>query len=302
MRQFIFSVLPCALAFFVSVTANAQQIEFANIGVPVDVASEPGIPLCSQCLEIGCDGTCHLLSRRMGFYGGAVFDIPLSGIFQAESLLASTAGGLGVDPTVLPGATQLNLMFEEQGFDDIYDGLIGYSANITVAMDRSTNFYVGFRDLYGRADPIEVGQAVVDPLGAATTDTITAQFDDYQEWAVQVGFLTSRAMHRKFELLWGGRGSVAVTDAISGSFAVPNVLSISDVPFYQESTILSFGVNLGLRYNLKPNISLVAVSGAEYRTSLDEDDTVLPSIGMGNLNNGSGMVTLPILVGGTIKF
>lgn len=305
MKQFIFSTLACALAITLNVTGNAQQIEYCNIGFPVEVPCEdyePGIPVCSQCLEVGCDGNCHRICRRLGFYGGAVYDIPLNGIFHTETSLSTTAGALGIDPLVAPAGTQVDLNINEQGFDDIYDGFFGYSANITLAMDRSTKWYAGYREINGRANEIEVGQAVIDPLGAATTENITAQFSDYQEWGVQIGFLTSRAMHRKVELLWGGRGSVAVTDNITGTFTVPNVLTLSDVPFYQDSTILSFGVNLGIRYNIKPNISIVAVSGAEYRTSLDEDDTVLPTLGLGNLNNGSGFVSLPILVGGTINF
>lgn len=326
MRQFNFTTLACAFTLMLSASVFAQQIEYCDLGAtgalgPMDEMApscgttyevgpafevpcepyEPGIPVCSQCLEVGCDGNCHRICRRLGFYGGAVYDIPISGIFQTEFNLSSTAGVIGVDPLILPGATNMDLMFEEIGFDDIYDGFFGYNANITLVMDRSTKWYVGYKEVNGRADPLEVGQVVIDPLGAATTESITAQFDDYQEWSIQVGFLTSRAMHRKLELLWGGKGSVAMTDAISGVFDIPNTASLT-LPLYEDSRILSFGVNLGLRYNVKPNFSLVAVTGAEYRTSLDEDDTGLSALGLQTLNNGGGFVSLPILVGGTINF
>lgn len=314
MKQFIYFSFACAMCIFCA-TGSGQQIEYCDVdipvgevvldGFPVEIPCEPcdaGIPVCSQCLEVGCDGNCHRIFRRLGFYGGAVYDIPLAGIFQAETFLGSTAGGLGVDPLVLPAATEVELLMNEVGFDDIYDGFFGYNANITLVMDRSTKWYVGYKHVNAQADPLEVGQAIVDPLGVANTEEVTAQFDDYEEWSIQVGFLTSQAIHRKLEFLWGGRGSVAMTEAINGTFTIPNVLTLTDVPLYEDSTILSFGVNLGVRYNLKPNFSLVAVTGAEYRTSLNQDDSLLRTLGLGSLNNGSGLVSLPILVGGTINF
>ena len=225
MKQFIYSMAACALAISLGVSVCAQNIEYCDIGYPVDApcaSCEPGVPVCSQCFDLNCDGGCHHLYRRLGFYGGAAYDIPLEGIFQPEEFISTTAAGLGVAPVVLPGATQVDLLFDEMGFDDIYDGFFGYSANLTIKMDRSTKWYVGYRQLNGRADPIQIGEATIDPLGAATTETITAHFEDYDEWAIQVGFLTSRAVHKQVEFVWGGRGSVAQTEAITGTYTIPN--------------------------------------------------------------------------------
>lgn len=304
MKQFIFTMVAIALAT-TSLSGDAHaQIDYGDLGIPVETCStcEPGIPVCSQCLEVGCDGNCHWLSRRLGFFGAAVYDIPLEGIFHSAASVSSTAATLGVDPLALPGGTPIDLLIDERGFDDIYDGFLGYTANITVALDRSTKMYVGYREVSGEADPLEVGQALVDPAGAATAVPIMAQFDDYEEWSVQLGFLTSKAMHKRLELIWGGRGSVGFTNNINGTFSIANVATLADVPFYDDSTILSFGVNLGLRYNVRPNFSIIGLAGAEYRTSLDQNDSALPALGLGNLNNGSGFTSLPIFLGGTINF
>ena len=99
MRQFNFTTLACAFTLMLSASVFAQQIECCDLGAtaelgPLDEMApscgttyevgpafevpcepyEPGIPVCSQCLEVGCDGNCHRICRRLGFYGGAVYD------------------------------------------------------------------------------------------------------------------------------------------------------------------------------------------------------------------------------------
>lgn len=300
MRQLALTTVAILLTVGLGSGALAQ-IEYTDMGFCPE-PYETGIPVCNQCLQPCCDGNCHWLSRRLGFFGAAVYDIPLEGIFHTAATSSLTATDLGIDPLVLPGATPVDLVIGEQGYEDIYDGFIGYTANITVALDQSTKMYIGYREVTGEADLIEVGQAVINPGVAATTAPLTAQFDDYEEWSVQIGFLTSKAMHKRLELLWGGRGSVGFTNNIDATFAVPGVATLANVPFYDDTTTLSFGVNLGLRYNIRPNFSIVGMTGLDYRTALDQNDSVLPTLGLGDLNNGGGFTSLPIYVGGTINF
>ena len=293
-----------ALAVLSTASLRAQEIEYTDVGYPLEscASCEAGIPVCSQCLDPHCDGYCHLIHRRLGFVGGVVYDIPLEGMFLTGTSVSSTAGTLGVDPAVLPGATPIDLTIGEMGFDDIYDGFFGYSANITLMVDRSTKLYVGYREVNGQANLVEIGQAIIDPAGAATQETVTAQFDDYEEWAIQFGFLTSKAAHRCVDLVWGCNGGVAWANNVNGTLSISNTGTLTNVPFFDDTHVLKFGVNLGFRWNVRPNVSILAMTGAEYRTHLDQDDSVLATLGLENVNNGSGFVTLPILVGGTVNF
>lgn len=265
------------------------------------IFEDPGTPVCNACMQPGCNGKCQRLIRRIGFWGGALVDIPFEGVLSTETSVLGTAAGFGIDPLILPAATEVQLSFDEQSFDDAYDYFYGYQANLTIEMDASTKIYVGYREVIGESDAFEIGELIVDPSGIATTNPLVAQFDDYAEYTLQVGFLTSQSWHRHVEFLWGGRGGVSFVDEIGVDFTSPGIMQVDDVDFFEESTILSFGVNAGLRWNIKPNLSIIALSGAEYRTSLDQADTDLDLLQLGSLNNGSGFATLPFYLGFTLK-
>ncbi len=300
MRQLTW-MMGCALIVVLSGMSAQAQVEYVDMGFDDCLTCEPGIPVCSKCMQANCDGKCQRIFRRLGFYGGGVIDIPLEGMFSSSVTRSLSAAGLAIDPAVLPAATQVRLDFEEMGFDDVYSAFYGYNANLTIEMDSATKVFVGYREVFGEADEIEIGQATIDPFGAPTTESLLAQFSDYEEYSIRLGFITSKQWHSKLEFLWGGQGGVAFTDAITGTLSIPEITTLEDLPFYQDSTILTFGVNFGLRWNAKPNVAFVAMTGAEYRTSLDEDDSVLPTFGLENLNNGAGFTTLPIYLGFTVK-
>jgi len=291
----------CALIVALSSLSAHAQVEYVEMGFDDCMTCDPGIPVCNMCMQPDCDGKCQRLFRRLGFYGGGVIDIPLEGMFTTSVNRSVSAAGLNIDPLVLPPATTVNLDLNEMGFDDVYSAFYGYNANLSIEMDSATKIFVGYREVFGEADEIEIGQAIIDPLGAATAEPLLAQFSDYEEYSIRLGFITSKQWHSKLELLWGGQGGVAFTEAITGSLSVPGFMDLEDLPLYQDSTILTFGVNFGLRWNAKPNVAFVAMTGAEYRTSLDEDDSVLSTFGLENLNNGAGFTSMPIYLGFTVK-
>ena len=250
----------------------------------------------------GCDCACGNWGKRITFSVGGVIDSPINGVMHTGDDASVTAGALGIDPGVLAAATPVDLDIDERGFDDIYSSFGGFEANVNMRLDSGTTVFAGYRYLRGNADQQQVGNAIADPAGANLLLPLLADFSEFKESTVQFGFLSSSVMDRGFELLWGARAGVGFVDGITGTFTVPGVTELVEVPFYEDSTILSFGVNLGFDWQISTNFKLRALSGVQYRTGLEDDDGVLPALGLDELNNGSGFASIPVYIGGVFRY
>lgn len=251
-------------------------------------------PSCVSCCEPDCGmGS----SFRINVSG--IIDIPLDGTFHSAYDTSITAGALGVAPAVFTAATPFDLSFDEYGFEEVYRTLGGVQANLLMPIDCNTDFFFGYRFTTGQADPITVGQAVSNPTTTPVTYDINAQFSEFNESQIQMGFLNSVCMGERLDFLWGGRMGVGFVDAITASFDIPTVVTLADVPFYDDSTTLTFGFNYGLQYNIGCHLSAHILTGLEYRTRLEQDDSLLSTYGLQDINNGSGFAAIPVYMGFT---
>ena len=260
---------------------------------------------CGSCST--CDSCCGAVdyccpgSSRLGLTVSGIIDIPLDGVFHTGDDASVLASDLGIPAGVWPGGTPFDLLFEEQGFEDVYNTFGGVQANLDWQLDCNTSFFFGYRFVQGQADLVNVGTAVANPLAVPTTYDITAQFSEYRESQLQAGFLSSRCLYGSLNFLWGGRMGIGFVDEITGTVNIDGLTTLDEVPFYDDTTNFAFGFNFGLEMNLGCHIKAHALTGAEYRSSLNQDDSVLGTLGLDELNNGSGFASLPVYIGITYR-
>ena len=157
--------------------------------------------------------------------------------------------------------------------------------------------FFGYRFTSGTADQLQVGSAIISPLTTPIVEPINAQYSEFRESQLQLGFLNSQCMNCNLEFLWGGRIGIGFVDEINATYEIPNYVTLTDVPFYDDSTTMSFGFNFGLQRKFGCHMSAHVLTGIEYRTSLNADNSGLDTYGLNGLNDGSGFASLPIYMG-----
>ena len=250
-----------------------------------------------DCCGAGYDG-----GRRMGLTVSGIVDIPLDGVFHTGADARISAGALGVPTGTLPAATPIDLLFNEMGFEDIYRTFGGVETNLHFQTGCNTSVFIGYRYLEGRAeDSVNVGTAIDNPLTTPTSYDINASFSDFQESRLQAGFLTSRCLRGTLDFLWGGRLGIGFVDDISLALDVQGLTTLNDVRFYDDTTNFNFDFNFGFQKRMGCHMSAHVLTGAQYRTSLNGFDQDLAVLGLEELNDGSGFVSLPIYMGFTYR-
>ena len=243
-------------------------------------------------------GECCESGSTMSLTVSGIVDIPLDGVFHTGDDASVTAAALGVPGGLYGGATPFDLLVNEMGFEDIYRTFGGFEANLNFQRNCNTSFFIGYRFVEGRNDNfVTVGSAVANPLTTPTTYDINAQFSEYRESQLQAGFLNSYCLRGRLDFLWGGRMGIGFVDEINVNLDIPTVVTLNDVRFYDDTTNFAFGFNLGLRMNLGCRMKAHVLTGAEYRSSLNQFDTQLATLGLEELNNGSGFTSLPVYMG-----
>ena len=255
-------------------------------------------PECGSACFIDDCGDCCDTGSSMSLMVSGIVDVPLDGVFHTGDDASITAATLGV-PTGLYGATTpFDLLVNEMGFEDIYRTFGGVEANLNFQRNCNTSFFVGYRFVEGRNDNfVTVGSAVANPLTTPSTYDLRAQFSEYRESQLQAGFLNSNCLRGNLDFLWGGRMGIGFVDEINANFDIPSVVTLNNVRFYDDTTNFTFGFNLGLRMNFGCRLKAHVLTGAEYRSSLNQFDTQLASYGLDELNDGSGFTSLPVYMG-----
>lgn len=226
-----------------------------------------------------------------------IVDIPLDGVFVTGDDTRITTGALGVPGALWAPGTPMDILMNEQGFEDVYNTFGGVEANMMMRINCDANWFFGYRYVTGRADYINVGTAVVNPETAPLFYPIFAQFSEFSESRIHTGFSSSRNLRGKLDLLWAGRIGIGFVDGINARFDIPDLSTSATYRIYDSSTILNFGLNFGFRRRIGCHLAAHVLTGLEYRSSLNEFDAQLANIGLEEFNNGSGFASLPVYMG-----
>jgi hypothetical protein len=212
----------------------------------------------------------------LGFSGGT--DIELSGNVHE--------GGSG---TVLGLPTSV----EAKSFNDVYDP--SFRGQLAVGYGVGKRSEVFLRGSYYKmsSDTLQVG--TVAGL------TLNADFADYEEWGVEGGFrqyLSDGRLKPYVAIVAGAR----FLSALPSTFSVPAAgVVLTDVPFFDKSTVGVIGADLGVAYSLSENASIGIETGPRYQTKPSRLNG-LAATGLESINDTGSRWSMPVVATLTFRF
>jgi hypothetical protein len=212
----------------------------------------------------------------IGFQGGT--DIELSGNVHE--------GGPG---TVLDLPTSV----EAKSFSDIYDS--SFRGQLFVGYGVSERGEIFVRGYYYRMNSNTLQVGTVAGL------TLNADFAEYKEWGAELGyrFYFSEEALKPYVAPVAGLRFISELPA---TFSVPDAgVVLTDVPFFDKSTVGVFGADFGLLYDVSPSVALGIEAGLRYQTSPSRLNG-LAGTGLESINDVSGRWSLPIVGNITFRF
>ncbi|MGE0596055.1 MAG: hypothetical protein AB7P07_06805 [Hyphomonadaceae bacterium] len=188
-----------------------------------------------------------------------------------------------------------------RSYDDFYGSSAVYRLSGSYALSDNLELFLALSRTEGESDLVQIG-TLATPSGGAPMP-IFARFSDYRSDAAEFG---ARAWLGERSQRWrpyaAARLGVARTDAISGVFTAPGANAAAAIPFYDDTTSLTGGLDFGVAIevarirSLNAAVELGAEAGFRYTAPLDENDAALNAIAAGGLNDKSGRVSAPLMV------
>lgn len=209
------------------------------------------------------------------FSGGAA--IPSGGEFHE--------GGRG---TVLGLATTV----DAKQNTDIFDPGFGWRGGVAYGVARRVEVFTDFAWKRSRSAEQSVGNV-------ASLD-LRASFGDYTSYGMDAGMRYHLALDSRVTPYVSALAGFRRVEAIPGTFSVPAAgVTLSDTPFFDDSTVPVFGGDLGMLFAISPRVRLGVEGGLRYHTDLQQLEG-LAGTGLENLNDGGSRWSVPI--SGVVRF
>jgi hypothetical protein len=138
-------------------------------------------------------------------------------------------------------------------------------------------------------------------VGTVAGLVLNADFADYKEWGVEAGYryYFSQNPLKPYLALAGG---IRTLDKLPSTFSVPAAgVVLTDVPFYDKSTVGVFGADLGLSYDLGKNAAVGVEAGLRYQTSPSRLNG-LAGTGLEPINDTGSRWSVPVLATLSFRF
>ena len=140
-------------------------------------------------------------------------------------------------------------------------------------------------------------------LGDIGPSSLYSQYSDYQSFALDVGYRRYMPLDRRDIRVYGeatiGLGFI---DAINAEFAAPQANVVLDsTDFYDQTAAFSWSFGAGVRFNIAERLDLNAQVGLRHVSGLSDVDQFVGT-GLEEINNDSGRLTFPVVVGIRYRF
>ena len=197
----------------------------------------------------------------------------------------------GAQGTVLALPTTV----ESRSYGDIYGASFSWAASLGYRVGTNGEVRGRFHYAADSAESLQVGNVATLPLFAA--------FDDYKAWGVDFGYRQYFAAADATVRPYGGASvGFAQVEAINATLTVPAAsVTLSDVPFYDDSTLPTFAFSAGVVFGLSDSVALQGGIDFRWQGDLKEIEG-LAGTGLQTINDESRRWTLPIQFGLTIRF
>jgi hypothetical protein len=234
---------------------------------------------------------------------GLVIAIPTavfaqSGIQGKWSLTAKGGLNIEISGDVHDGGTGTVLALPTtvvpKSFSDIYKSALDWEFSLGYGVSASGEILGIFSYRKTSAERIQVGDVAEFPLFAL--------FDDWNETGVRLGYRQYFMMDSALKPYLTVSGGVKFLKRVNSTLTVPAAeVVLADVPFYDKSTLLTFGANVGLCYDVSPNFGILLDAGLQYQGKPKQIEG-LAGTGLENINDVASRLYAPISVGAVIRF
>ena len=183
---------------------------------------------------------------------------------------------------------------EAKSFSDVYDPSFRGQASIGYGIGPKSELFVRGSYYKMSSNTLQVG--TVAGL------VLNADFADYKEWGAEVGYRYYFTADQPFKPYFGVAGGLRFLSELPSTFSVPAAgVVLSDVPFYDKSTVGVFGGDLGFGYDLSENVAVGIEAGVRYQTKPSRLNG-LAGTGLEPINDTASRWSLPVLATVTFRF
>jgi hypothetical protein len=213
----------------------------------------------------------------LGFSGGT--DLELGGDVHD--------GGSG---TVLALPTNV----EARSFGDVYDP--SFRGQLEIGYGISPKSEVFLRGTYYKME------ASTLQVGTVAGLALNADFAEYKEWGGELGYRYYFQAEKPFKVYVGALAGLRFVSELPSTFSVPAAgVVLTDVPFYDSSTVGVFGADLGVSYDLSEQFSFGLETGPRYQTGLSDLEG-LAGTGLEPINDVGSRWSMPIVATLRLRF
>lgn len=180
-------------------------------------------------------------------------------------------------------------------YKDVYGTGIQLRAGAGYSLNEESELRGVFTFQSADADLVRLGD-----LGASS---LYAQYSDYQSFGLDLGYRRYVPIANRNVRVYGeGTVGLAFIDAIDATFAAPQSnLVFASTDFYDQTAAFTWSINAGVLLRLTEQLDLNAQIGLRHVSGLSEVDQ-LAGTGLEAMNDDSGRLTLPVVVGVRIRF
>lgn len=215
-----------------------------------------------------------------------------------EGAIAPVADLGPLNPALAGVAAELRI--EPRSYDAIYGDAFNVGFEAAYGVSENAEAFGSVRYVKSDEGTVQVGGAFVPAL--ATTLPVFGTFGDVETWAVEAGYRQYFGAGNIRPYL-AGRLGVAFTDSVAATFAIPDAnILIPDAPFYDDSTSLSAGIDLGVSWQVNDTLSLQAETGYRYVGELEDDDSAIGGLGLASINNVGDRTYVPVTLRAKFAF
>ena len=192
------------------------------------------------------------------------------------------------------------LRIQPRSYDDIYGEAFNIAIEGAYGISDSAEAFGSIRYVKSDEGTVQVGGAFVPALN--TTLPVFGTFSDVESWFVEAGYrqyFGSGAVRPYV----AGRLGAAFTESVAATFEIPDAnILIPNAPFYDGSTSISAGIDVGVSWQVSDSVSLQAETGYRYVGELDGDDSAIGGLELASINNVGDRTYVPVTVRARFAF
>ena len=147
----------------------------------------------------------------------------------------------------------------------------------------------------------EQAESDVAEAGLLAGLPIDVGFSDYQAWGFDVGYRYFLATDYAARPFVGSALGFQHVDAITVTMTSPAGLSVTALPFYDDSWVVQWRVGTGLMWDISDRFGALVTIDIRYSGVLS-DVSGIGSLGFDRINDQGNRWTFPIMAGAFVKF